>query len=65
MFKSNKELSGYTEFLSADCDDGYQDMRPRIEISDVNYSDWRITGATTARAWAEPEISMSMIITET
>lgn len=38
MFKSNKELSGYTEFLSADCDDGYQDMRPRIEISYVNYS---------------------------
>ena len=38
MFKDDKELSGYTEFLSSDCDDGYQDMRPRIDISYVNYS---------------------------
>ena len=38
MLKDVYELSGYTEFLSADCHDGYQDMRPRIEISYVNYS---------------------------
>ena len=38
MFKDDLELSGYTEFLSSDCDDGYQDMRPRIDISYVNYS---------------------------
>lgn len=38
MFKNDKELSGYTEFLSSDCDNGFQDMRPRIELSYVNYS---------------------------
>ena len=38
MFKNDKELSGYTEFLSSDCDNGYQDMRPRIELTYVNYS---------------------------
>lgn len=38
MLKDPYELSGYTEFLSSDCDNGYQDMRPRIEISYVNYS---------------------------
>lgn len=38
MLKDDYELSGYTEFLSSDCDNGYQDMRPRIDISYVNYS---------------------------
>ena len=38
MLKDPYELSGYTEFLSADCYDGFQDMRPRIEISYVNYA---------------------------
>ena len=38
MFKNDKEISGYTEFLSSDCDNGFQDMRPRIELSYVNYS---------------------------
>ena len=38
MIKDAHELSGYTEFLSSDCDSGYQDMRPRIDISYVNYS---------------------------
>ncbi len=38
MFKDDYEMSGYTEFLSSDCDNGYQDMRPRIDISYVNYS---------------------------
>lgn len=38
MLKDELELGGYTEFLSADCHDGYQDMRPRIDISYVNYS---------------------------
>ena len=38
MFKDQMELSGYTEFLSSDCDSGYEDMRPRIDISYVNYS---------------------------
>ena len=38
MFKDDHELSGYTEFLSSDCDNDYQNMRPRIEISYVNYS---------------------------
>ena len=33
MLKDDYELSGYTEFLSSDCDNGYQDMRPRIDIS--------------------------------
>ena len=37
MLKDDYELSGYTEFLSSDCDNGYQDMRPRIDISYVNY----------------------------
>ena len=38
MFKSNKELSGYTEFLSSDNGEGGQELRPRIELSYVNYS---------------------------
>lgn len=38
MLKDDYELSGYTKFLSSDCDNGYQDMRPRIDISYVNYS---------------------------
>lgn len=38
MLKDDYELSGYTEFLSSDCDNGYQDIRPRIDISYVNYS---------------------------
>ena len=38
MLKDDYELSGYTEFLSSDCDNGYQNMRPRIDISYVNYS---------------------------
>lgn len=38
MFKDDYELSGYTEFLSSDCDSGYQDMRPRIDITYANYS---------------------------
>ena len=38
MFKDAYELSGYTEFLSSDCDSGYQDMRPRIDITYMNYS---------------------------
>lgn len=38
MLKDDYELSGYTEFLSSDCDNGYQDMKPRIDISYVNYS---------------------------
>ena len=38
MFKDDHELTGYTEFLSSDCDNGYADMRPRIDISYVNYS---------------------------
>lgn len=38
MLKDDHELSGYTEFLSSDCDNGYENMRPRIDISYVNYS---------------------------
>ena len=38
MFKENLELNRYTEYLSADCHDAYQDMRPRIDISYMNYS---------------------------
>lgn len=38
LLKNRDELSGYTEFLASDCHDGYQEMRPRIEISYVNYS---------------------------
>ena len=38
MFKDDYELSGYTSFLSSDCDSGYQDMRPRIDITYANYS---------------------------
>lgn len=38
MLKDDYELSGYTEFLSSDCDNGYQNMRPRIDISYMNYS---------------------------
>ena len=38
MFKEYLELNRYTEYLSADCDKDYEDMRPRIDISYVNYS---------------------------
>lgn len=38
MLRDDYELSGYTEYLSADCDKDYQNMRPRIDISYVNYS---------------------------
>ena len=38
MIKDPHELSGYTEFLSSDCHDGYQDMRPHIDITYMNYS---------------------------
>ena len=38
MFKEYLELNHYTEYLSADCDKDYEDMRPRIDISYVNYS---------------------------
>lgn len=38
MLRDDYELSGYTEYLSADCDNDYQNMRPRIDISYVNYS---------------------------
>ncbi len=38
MLKDPYELSGTTLFLSSDCSEEYQDMRPHIEISYVNYS---------------------------
>ncbi len=38
MFKEYLELNRYTEYLSSDCDKDFQDMRPRIDISYVNYS---------------------------
>jgi RHS repeat-associated protein len=38
MFKEDRELARYTEFLSSDCHDDFKDMRPRIDISYVNCS---------------------------
>ena len=38
VLRTKDELSGYTEFLSSDCDKDYENMRPRIDISYVNYS---------------------------
>lgn len=38
LLRDCSELSGYTEYLSSDCHSDYKDMRPRIDISYVNYS---------------------------
>lgn len=38
MMKDDYETSGYTEFLSSDCHDDFKEMRPRIDITYVNYS---------------------------
>lgn len=38
LLRDSYELSGYTEYLSSDCHSDYKDMRPRIDISYVNYS---------------------------
>ena len=38
MMKDDYELAGYTEFLASDCDDSYAELRPRIDITYVNYT---------------------------
>ncbi len=38
MVKELLELDRYTEYLASDCHDDYAGMRPRIDISYVNYS---------------------------
>ena len=38
LLRDSYELSGYTAYLSSDCDSDYTNMRPRIDISYVNYS---------------------------
>ena len=38
MVKDAYEFSGYTEFLSSDCHDGFKEMRPHISLTYMNYS---------------------------